>query len=52
MVGNRTALAVGLIWIAHIAFDRMLGLGLKYPEGFRFTHLGPVGRVREIVEQD
>jgi len=28
-----------LIWIAHIAFDRLLGFGLKYPEGFKPTHL-------------
>jgi hypothetical protein len=27
------------IWIAHIAFDRLLGFGLKYPEAFRPTHL-------------
>ena len=27
------------IWIAHIAFDRLLGLGLKYPEAFKPTHL-------------
>jgi hypothetical protein len=34
----------GLIWCAHIGFDRALGYGLKYPEGFGFTHLGPIGR--------
>lgn len=28
-----------LIWVAHIAFDRMLGFGLKLEAGFRFTHL-------------
>lgn len=37
-------LAVGLIWCVHIGFDRALGYGLKYPEGFGFTHLGMVGR--------
>ncbi len=35
---------VGLIWCAHIGFDRALGYGLKYPEGFGFTHLGRIGR--------
>lgn len=30
---------IGLIWIAHIGFDRMLGFGLKYPEGFKKNHL-------------
>ena len=37
-------LAVGLIWVAHIGFDRALGYGLKYAEGFGFTHLGIKGR--------
>jgi hypothetical protein len=31
---------VTLIWFAHIGFDRALGYGLKYPLGFRVTHLG------------
>ncbi len=31
-----------LIWIAHIAFDRFLGFGLKYPEAFQPTHLQTV----------
>jgi len=29
----------GLIWLAHVGFDRMLGYGLKYPTQFRDTHL-------------
>ena len=37
-------LSVGLIWCAHIGFDRMLGYGLKYSLGFGFTHLGLIGR--------
>jgi hypothetical protein len=37
-------LAVGLIWLAHIGFDRMIGYGLKYALGAGFTHLGRVGR--------
>ena len=32
-------LAIAVIWIAHIAFDRMLGYGLKYPAHFKDTHL-------------
>lgn len=31
--------AIGLVWLAHIGFDRVLGYGLKYPEGFKQTHL-------------
>ena len=30
---------VALIWAAHIGVDRLLGFGLKYPEGFKPTHL-------------
>jgi hypothetical protein len=33
-------LPYALIWTAHIGADRMLGFGLKYPAGFRNTHLG------------
>ena len=32
-------LAVAIIWITHIAFDRVLGYGLKYPTQFKDTHL-------------
>lgn len=37
-------LGVGLIWTAHIGFDRALGYGLKSQEGFKITHLGRIGR--------
>lgn len=30
---------LALIWTAHIAFDRVLGFGLKDVSGFRDTHL-------------
>jgi hypothetical protein len=33
-------LPYALIWTSHIGMDRMLGFGLKYPTGFRDTHLG------------
>jgi hypothetical protein len=32
-----------LIWINHIGVDRMLGYGLKFQEGFAWTHLGKLG---------
>lgn len=38
------ALAVALIWLAHVGFDRALGYGLKYASGFSDTHLGRIGR--------
>jgi phosphatidylserine synthase len=31
-----------LIWVAHIAFDRLLGYGLKYDTAFKETHLNRV----------
>ncbi len=37
-------LFTGLIWCAHIGFDRALGYGLKYPAAFGATHLGRIGR--------
>jgi hypothetical protein len=37
--GVPAAMAGGLIWIAHIGFDRMLGYGLKYSTKFADTHL-------------
>lgn len=33
---------VGLIWLAHIGLDRLLGYGLKYPDAFKHTHLDQV----------
>jgi hypothetical protein len=37
--GHDRAVAVALIWLAHIGFDRALGYGLKYATGFKDTHL-------------
>ena len=33
------SLAIGLIWCAHIGFDRMVGYGLKCDSSFKETHL-------------
>jgi hypothetical protein len=33
------AIAIAIIWFSHIAFDRLLGYGLKYPTRFKDTHL-------------
>ncbi|MHB8556477.1 MAG: DUF4260 domain-containing protein [Candidatus Dormibacteria bacterium] len=40
-------LALGLVWLAHIGMDRVLGYGLKYENHFQHTHLGRIGRARE-----
>ncbi len=41
---NQNGMAIGLIWAAHVGFDRALGYGLKYASGFKDTHLGKVGK--------
>lgn len=40
-------LTIGIIWCAHIGFDRALGCGLKYATGFKYNHLGHIGRIVE-----
>lgn len=45
LLGRVPGLAeIGMLWIAHAGFDRMLGYGLKLPSGFHATHLGRIGR--------
>jgi hypothetical protein len=40
-------LHVALIWAAHIAIDRAIGYGLKYPGNIHHTHLGVMGRAKK-----
>ena len=35
---------IGIILFSHSALDRTLGYGLKYDKGFRYTHLGEIGK--------
>lgn len=42
-LGAPTAIALALIWTAHVGFDRMMGYGLKYASAFGHTHLGRLG---------
>ena len=41
-------LFTGMIWVFHIFVDRALGYGLKHTEGFEHTHLGKIGRAKNI----
>jgi hypothetical protein len=41
---GRVALAIAIIWASHIGVDRLLGYGLKYADGFGYTHLGRIGK--------
>jgi hypothetical protein len=34
----------GIILFGHSSMDRILGFGLKYVDGFGFTHLGSIGK--------
>lgn len=34
----------GIIIFSHAAMDRIFGYGLKYEKGFKFTHLGEIGK--------
>lgn len=36
---NLSVIPIGLIWLAHIGGDRLMGFGLKYPTEFKDTHL-------------
>ena len=40
----------GIILFSHSAFDRILGYGLKYKKGFKFTHLGEIGAAGRSVK--
>ena len=35
---------IGIILFGHSSMDRMLGYGLKLNEGFKYTHLGVIGK--------
>ncbi len=39
-----TLTLIGLIWLAHIEFDRTLGYGFKLSSSFQDTHLGHIGK--------
>ena len=39
VLASPVAMAVALIWFAHIGMDRTVGYGLKYPTSFKDTHL-------------
>jgi len=35
---------IGIILFSHAAMDRIFGYGLKYETGFKYTHLGEIGK--------
>jgi hypothetical protein len=47
LTGSGPAVALALVWFAHIGMDRALGLGLLYPDGSGCTHLRGARRDRK-----
>jgi hypothetical protein len=45
------AVGMALIWTTHIAFDRLLGYGLKYPTYFKDTHLQHLSETQTALAQ-
>lgn len=43
-LSNPVLLLIGLLLWGHSAFDRVLGYGLKFPDSFKHTHLGMIGK--------
>jgi len=41
---NNIIQLTGIILFTHSSMDRMMGYGLKYETGFKFTHLGEIGK--------
>jgi len=35
---------IGVILFTHASMDRIFGYGLKYDNGFKYTHLGEIGK--------
>jgi len=41
---NDVWILIGTILFGHSSMDRIFGYGLKYFSGFKFTHLGEIGK--------
>jgi hypothetical protein len=43
-LANPVLQLAGIMLFSHSSMDRIFGYGLKYEKGFKFTHLGEIGR--------
>lgn len=43
-LANEWILMVGIVLFGHSSMDRFFGYGLKTSEGFKYTHLGMIGK--------
>ena len=41
---------IGVILFSHAAMDRFFGYGLKYEKGFKYTHIGEIGKNSKLTE--
>lgn len=44
---NELLLIIGIILFGHSSMDRMFGYGLKFDKGFKYTHLGTIGKYKK-----
>lgn len=51
LLANDLLLLTGVILFGHSSMDRMMGYGLKYNKGFKFTHLGQLNPPRQHTMQ-
>ena len=43
-INNEWLQIIGIILFGHSSLDRMFGYGLKLEQGFKYTHLGIIGK--------
>lgn len=43
-LGSSLLILIAVILFSHASFDRIFGYGLKYPDSFKNTHLGSIGK--------
>jgi len=46
---NDYLMLAGILLFGHSSMDRMMGYGLKYDKGFKYTHLGEVGHKTRLT---
>ncbi len=46
LLSSELTMLIGIIFLAHSAFDRTIGYGLKFTDSLDHTHLGWVGKSR------
>ncbi len=51
LLHGQALLPYALIWANHIGVDRMMAYGLKFQDGFGWTHLSWPRKLRESVRQ-